>query len=329
MWRVKRLKRQMTLMRGNMEVEEVDGDQVEAIQINTSTDEVEESCLNETTILLLNSQMWIQNFPIENMSLMNRKISRLMRQNKDMKGIWLWFSIISSYSRRQQYINAMHFFDSYANQEWLVEARVPSSHKKWLRDRVEECKAEAKRLTQWITNDALLIPPEEKADDNISGVVDYSYHIKDIFAERCVYIHSIPPSCTRECLNTFLKQFTGLEAVYFGDVFYCPPSELNRPVYVLFDSRDHAEAAFKHMAAVHIPLIDTENLGLDGLKENETPSTRTFILLCSLWKQMGRPPVLNAIANAPFRIEKDMQQCHTLLHAFEQYWVEMLFVDDS
>ena len=223
----------------------------------------------------------------------------------------------------------MHFFDAYANQEWLVEARVPSSHKKWLRNRVEECKAEAQRLTQWINSDKLLIPPADMTTENISGVIDYPYRIKDVFAERCVYIHAIPPSCTRECLNTFLKQFDGLEAVYFGDVFYCPPSELNRPVYVLFDSRDHAEAAFKHMAAVHVPLVDTENLGLDGLKENETPSPKTFILLCSLWKKMGRPSVLSAIANAPFRIAKDLQQCHSLFHSFEVYWVETLAWIDS
>ena len=114
----------------------------------------------------------------------------------------------------------MHFFDAYANQEWLVEARVPSSHKKWLRNRVEECKAEAQRLTQWINSDKLLIPPADMTTENISGVIDYPYRIKDVFAERCVYIHAIPPSCTRECLNTFLKQFDGLEAVYFGDVLH-------------------------------------------------------------------------------------------------------------
>lgn len=83
------------------------------------------------------------------------------------------------------------------------------------------------------------------------------------------------------------------------------------------------------MAAVHVPLVDTENLGLDGLKENETPSPKTFILLCSLWKQMGRPSVLSAIANAPFRIAKDLQQCHSLFHSFEVYWVETLAWIDS
>lgn len=229
---------------------------------------------------------------------------------------------IRSYSRRQQYMNAMHFYDAYANQEWLVEARVPSYHKKWFQDRIEECKKEAERLTEWIFSDKLLIPPSNTETETIAGVIDYQYHIRDVFAERCVYIHSIPPFCTRKCLNSFLKRFDGLEAVYFGDVFFCPPTELNRPVYVLFDSREHAETAFKHMAAVHVPIIDTEHLGMEGLRGNEMACPKTFILLCSLWKQMGRPLVLDAIANAPFRIAKDLQQCHALFHAFEVYWVE-------
>ena len=39
-------------------MEEVGGDRAVAIQINTSTDVVEETCSNETTILQLNSLMW-------------------------------------------------------------------------------------------------------------------------------------------------------------------------------------------------------------------------------------------------------------------------------
>ena len=77
------------------------------------------------------------------------------------------------------------------------------------------------------------------------------------------------------------------------------------------------------MVAVHVPLIDTESLGLAGLKKEESPSAgnATFILLCSLWRQMGRPPVLAAAANAANRVEKDLAQTKRVLGALETYWV--------
>ena len=215
-------------------------------------------------------------------------------------------------------MNKMHFFDAYGNQEWLVEARVPSAHKRWLRNRIEECKAESARITQSILDGSLFDDSTAPSESS-----PYPYHIRNLFAERCVYIHSVPPTCTRACLLRFLQPFEGFQTAYFGDVFHCPPTELNRPVYVLFDSRGHTEAAFKRMVAVHVPLIDTESLGLAGLKQEESPSAgnATFILLCSLWRQMGRPPVLAAAANAANRVEKDLAQTKRVLGALETYWV--------
>ena len=63
-------------------------------------------------------------------------------------------SLISSYCRRQQYKNAMAFFDSFANQEWLVESTVPSAHKDYLRAQQAEHAQEAQHLAAAIVSGA-------------------------------------------------------------------------------------------------------------------------------------------------------------------------------
>ena len=158
------------------------------------------------------------------------------------------------------------------------------------------------------------IPPE-------AGSYSYSYPIRNFFKDHCIYIHSIPSSCTRQCLLDYLRQYDGIEAVYFGDAFHCPPSELNRPAYVLFATSQQMLAASKQMMGVHVPLVDTGCLGLNGVKEEEDGKTRTFIMLCSLWKAPQKQSFLRSVANTPQRIQKDLANCRRVWEAAEKHWV--------
>lgn len=95
-------------------------------------------------------------------------------------------------------------------------------------------------------------------------------------------------------------------------------------MYVVFNSREAAENAFRHMAGVHVPIRDTNNLGMSGLKEEESAARpQTFILLCSLWKTIQKPGVVNPIANTPERVDADYDACCRLLTALERYWVRV------
>ena len=227
----------------------------------------------------------------------------------------------SSYCRREQYKNAISFFDSISNQEWLVEMEVPSAHKAYLR----RCRANSlKEAAKWksviaagefFTQEASSRSPPEP------GSYSYSYPICNFFKDRCIYIHSIPSSCTRQCLLDYLRQYDGIESVYFGDAFHCPPSELNRPAYVLFATSEQMLAASKQMMGVHVPLVDTGCLGLNGVKEEEDGKTRTFIMLCSLWKTPQKQSFLRSVANTPQRIQKDLMNCRRVWEAAEKYWV--------
>ena len=90
----------------------------------------------------------------------------------------------------------------------------------------------------------------------------------------------------------------------------------------MFNTREDAENAFRHMAGVHVPIRDTNNLGMSGLKEEEgVTRPQTFILLCSLWKTIQKPGVVNPIANTPERVDKDYDACCRLLTVLEHYWV--------
>ena len=132
----------------------------------------------------------------------------------------------------------------------------------------------------------------------------------------------MPPACTRACLREYVAQLAGFEALYFGDAFHCPPSDLSRPAYVVFASQEAAKAAFKHMAGMHVPLKDTNNLGAVGLKEeDEAAGAGSFILLCSLWRTAQKPYVVNAAANRTDRVDKDFEACAALLAALGQHWV--------
>ena len=105
-----------------------------------------------------------------------------------------YLSFIQSYCRRQQYKNAMAFFDSFANQEWLVESYVPSAHKEYLRAQQAEHVQEARRLIDAIASGALFIDPttvdssaaSASASTASVGTLSHGSCIKDAFAERCV-----------------------------------------------------------------------------------------------------------------------------------------------
>ena len=208
-----------------------------------------------------------------------------------------------------------------ANEEWLVEQELPSFHKQWLRQCLSEHQSESRRWLSVLEADALFQP------EYLSRSFDASLFPNPLlssFQDRCVYIHAVPPRCTRRCLLDWLAQFPGLDTVYFGDAFRCPPAELNRPAYVLFASPAETAEAFKRMVGVHVPLRDTACLGLNGLKEDEDGKSRTFILLCSLWRPSEKLPPLRGIANSPRRIQKDRENCRAIWSAAERFWVALL-----
>lgn len=95
-------------------------------------------------------------------------------------------SLIRSYCRRQQYKNAMAFFDSFANQEWLVESTVPSAHKDYLRAQQAEHAQEAQHLAATIVSGALFVDPSSTAAVDSFGALSHGSCIKDAFTERCV-----------------------------------------------------------------------------------------------------------------------------------------------
>lgn len=113
--------------------------------------------------------------------------------------------------------------------------------------------------------------------------------------------------------------------MYFGDAFHCPPTDLCRPAYIIFDTNENAVNAFKHMGGFHVPIRDTMDIGLAGLKEEENSQPLTFVPKCSLWKPQQKAYFINAAANSKERIEKDLQQCRRLWEALEKYWVFLHF----
>ena len=236
-----------------------------------------------------------------------------------------------SYLRRINHVNIMHFFDLYANQEWFAEEYLPSIHKNYLRNRIVENKQEALRLLQEINDNSLFVMHETPATSASSAssasatsspqIVQMAGTVRDPFDGRCIYIHSLDPRCSRACLLAFLQKIEGFQAVYFGDVLQCPPTELNRPVYVLFDSSASADAAFPQMNAVNIPFVDTMGLGLVGLREEERLAAPTFFTLrCSKWRTGTHASIINSVANTPRRVAKDLEQTRALVNAFETYW---------
>lgn len=212
-----------------------------------------------------------------------------------------------------------------ANEEWLVEQEIPSFHKQWLQQCRAEHQAEALRWRSALRTDSFFLPAAQSRDFDASS---FASPLPNGFAERCIYIHAIPPRCTRRCLLDWLRQFDGLDAVYFGDAFRCPPAELNRPAFALFASPAQTAAAFHRMVGVHVPLKDTACLGLNGLKEEEDGKPRTFIMLCSLWKPSEKLPPLRGIANSPRRIEADRQNGRAIWAAAERFWVGAAREDD-
>ena len=223
----------------------------------------------------------------------------------------------------------MCFFDNFFNMECFTEKYLPSAHKKFLRERMEESKQEAERLAQAIQNSSLFVPNEEEKNADVPTpselpphILQRTFRIRDSFDKQCIYIHSLDPRCSRACLMTFLKETVhGIQAVYFGDPFRCPPSELCRPVFVLFDSPESAAAAFPLLNARDVPFIDTAELGREGIREDEkAPVPKSFPLRISLWKASSRASVINSAANTPRRVAKDLEQTRTLLKAFENHW---------
>lgn len=139
------------------------------------------------------------------------------------------------------------------------------------------------------------------------------------------FVHNVPPSCTRQCFLEYLSTFPGLKRVYFGDAFHCPPSDLCRPAYIIFDTNENAVNAFKHMGGFHVPIRDTMEIGLAGLKEEENTQPLSFVPKCSLWKPQQKSYYINPAANTKERVEKDLQQCLLLWQTLEKYWVFLYF----
>ena len=86
-----------------------------------------------------------------------------------------------SYCRRQQYNNAMVFFDTLANQEWIVESYVPSAHKNYLLHQRDDHQHEATVLEEELRSGSLITNIE-----SIRASIEPVSCLKDIFSERCV-----------------------------------------------------------------------------------------------------------------------------------------------
>ena len=135
------------------------------------------------------------------------------------------------------------------------------------------------------------------------------------------YISNVPPRCTRQCLTDYLQEFTGIQSIYFGDPFHCPPTDLCRPVYIQFDNKENTLKAFSAMAGKHISMKDTLRIGFKGLKEKEEVSDTTFVIKCSIWKTVANPSTLQPVCNSPDRISIDYDQCIECWNALSHYWV--------
>lgn len=241
-----------------------------------------------------------------------------MRRKRATRSFLCSLPLTPSYIRHEQYKNAISFFDAMANEEWLVERELPSFHKQWLQQCRAEHQSEALRMRAALRSDAFFLPAAQTPAFDASS---FASPLLPGLADRCVYIHAIPPRCTRRCLLDWLRQFDGLDALFFGDAFRCPPAELDRPAFALFASPAQTLAAFHAMMGKHVPLRDTACLGLNGLKEEEDGKPHTFILRCSLWKPAEKLPPLRGIANSPRRIEADRRNCRALWAAAERFWV--------
>ena len=93
----------------------------------------------------------------------------------------LRLSLTLSYCRRQQYNNAMVFFDTLANQEWIVESYVPSAHKNYLLHQRDDHQHEATVLEEELRSGSLITNIE-----TIRASIEPVSCLKDIFSERCV-----------------------------------------------------------------------------------------------------------------------------------------------
>ena len=121
-------------------------------------------------------------------------------------------------------------------------------------------------------------------------------------------------------MDTF-QSYVGIQRVYFGDAFHCPPYDLSRPAYILFDTTEHAAEAFKSISGYHIPIKDTLHLGFAGLKEEEKEVHPSFVHKCSIWRTFQKPGVIVALANTEERLKIDYEQCVTLWNELSRYWV--------
>ena len=241
-----------------------------------------------------------------------------MKQKRTTRSIFCPTPLLPSYIRHEQYKNAISFFDAMANEEWLVEQELPSFHKQWLQQCRAEHQSEALRMRSALRAASFFLPSAQTPSFDASS---FASPLLPALADRCIYIHAIPPRCTRRCLLDWLRQFDGLDALFFGDAFRCPPAELDRPAFALFASPAQTLAAFRSMMGKHVPLRDTACLGLNGLKEEEDGEPHTFIMRCSLWKPAEKLPPLRGIANSPRRIEADRRNCRALWAAAERFWV--------
>ena len=90
----------------------------------------------------------------------------------------------------------------------------------------------------------------------------------------------------------------------------CPPSGLNRPVWVLLDNPD---------AALHLAnTLDGQKVTyLSDFRRNEKS---TLTLHCEVLQPPHHPHTLPAIANTPGRIATDLKALTNLLVALEGYW---------
>ena len=93
----------------------------------------------------------------------------------------LCLPLMRSYCRRQQYNNAIVFFDTLANQEWIVESYVPSAHKNYLLHQRDDHQHEATVLEEELRSGSLITNIE-----SIRASIEPVSCLKDIFSERCV-----------------------------------------------------------------------------------------------------------------------------------------------
>ena len=120
----------------------------------------------------------------------------------------------------------------------------------------------------------------------------------------------IPSSCSRSEFKAFIPANTAVQTIWFGHPMICPPSGLNRPVWVLLD---------KPEAALHLvnTLDDQKVTYLSDFRRNEKS---TLTLHCEVLQPPRHPHTLPAIANTSNRIATDLKALTDLLVALEGYW---------